>query len=185
VLGEFLMNWKVLSLIVLVFIFGWLTNGVYSQVSKDLSYFEWDSSTNETIQKSLVSSFTEAKLKERNSPADKIKESQIHVTDNSVVIDIQDPEWSKFTDTNSMDPVLDEGANAIHIVPKSENEIQVGDIVAYKSEYADGTIIHRVIEINKDDEGTFYILKGDNNPEPDPGRVRFSQIRRVLVAIIY
>jgi hypothetical protein len=179
------MNWKIVSLVMLVFVFGWLTNGVYSQVSKDLSYFQWDSSTNETVEKGFVSSFTEAKLKERASPTDRIKESQIHVMDNSVVIEIENPEWSKFTDTNSMDPVLDSGANAIHIVPKSESEINVGDIVAYESEYTEGTLIHRIIEINKDEEGTFYTLKGDNNPEPDPGRVRFSQIKRVLVAIIY
>jgi hypothetical protein len=179
------MNWRIVSLIVLVFMFGWLTSGVYSSISSDMSYFEWNSDTNETVQKGFVSSFTEAKLKERVSPYDRIKESQIHVMDNTVVIEIKDPEWSKFTDTNSMDPVLDSGANAIHIVPKSESEIHVGDIVAYQSEYADGTLIHRVIEINKDEEGTFYTLKGDNNPQPDPGRVRFSQIQRVLVAIIY
>jgi hypothetical protein len=179
------MNWKIVSLICLVFVFGWLTNGVYSSISKDMSYFEWDSSSNETIERGFVTSLTDAKLKERVSPYDRIQENQIHVMDNTVVIEITDPEWSKFTDTNSMDPVLDYGANAIHIVPQSESEIHVGDIVAYQSEYAEGTLIHRVIEINEDEDGTFYTLKGDNNPQPDPGRVRFSQIKRVLVAIIY
>jgi len=84
-----------------------------------------------------------------------------------------------------MDPVIDKGANAIHMVPNSPSEIEVGDIVAYKSVYASGTLIHRVVDINVDDKGIYYTLKGDNNPTNDPGKVRFEQIERVLVAIIY
>ena len=84
-----------------------------------------------------------------------------------------------------MVPVLDKGANAIHKVPDSPSEIQIGDIVAYKSKYAEGTLIHRVVDIGADDKGVYYRLKGDNNPERDPGKVRFSQVERVLVAIIY
>ena len=34
-------------------------------------------------------------------------------------------------------------------------------------------------------EGIYFILKGDNNPEQDPGRVRFKQIKRVLIGVIY
>lgn len=119
------------------------------------------------------------------SPADHIPQSDIHVLDGSVIIDIEDPEWAMFTDTNSMDPVLDAGANAIEIVPKSESQIQVGDIVSYKSEYADGTIIHRVVEINQDEDGWYARMKGDNNPSIDPGKVRFGQIQRLVVAVVY
>jgi len=84
-----------------------------------------------------------------------------------------------------MDPVLDEKANAIEIIPKSNNNIHVGDIISYKSDYADGTIIHRVIRIGNDEKGWYCIVKGDNNQSPDPGKIRFNQIKRVLVAIIY
>ena len=31
----------------------------------------------------------------------------------------------------------------------------------------------------------YFIMKGDNNPTSDPGKVRFSQMNRVLIAIIY
>jgi len=122
---------------------------------------------------------------ERDSPGDWIKEHQIHVSSDRVIIDLKDPEWASFTDTNSMDPVIDSHANAIEVVPGSPSEISVGDIVSYKSDYADGTIIHRVIEIGFDEVGWYAIMKGDNNPREDPGKVRFSQVRRVLVAIIY
>jgi len=68
---------------------------------------------------------------ERNSPQDRIKDWQIEVYQNRVVINIDDAQWAAFADTNSMDPVLDKGANAIQIVPKSEDDIKVGDIVSY------------------------------------------------------
>ena len=119
------------------------------------------------------------------SPADRILENQILVTNEKVVINIQGAEWASFTDTNSMDPVIDAGANAIEVMPKSADDIQVGDIVAYESGYAEGTIIHRVVHKSQDEKGIYFVLKGDNNPTSDPGKVRFEQIKSVVVAIIY
>ncbi len=45
----------------------------------------------------------------------------------------------------------------------SEEDIKLYDIVAYK--YQDMVIVHRVIEINKDEDAnkTFYVLRGDSN----------------------
>jgi len=166
------MNKSLISLAILVFLLGWVGSNVYSDVYKDNYSLKIDSPSH------IVS-------KERTSPGDRITEDQIHVYSDTVILEIKNPEWSTFTDTNSMDPVIDQGANAIHVVPESSDEIQVGDIVAYESVYSTGTIIHRVIEIGEDDDGVYYILKGDNNPMPDPGKVRFDQIKRVLVAIIY
>jgi len=122
---------------------------------------------------------------EKDSPGDWIKEDQIKVYNDRIIIDLKDAEWASFMDTNSMDPVLDETANAIQIIPKSADDIHVGDIISYKSDYADGTIIHRIIKISSDEEGWYCIVKGDNNQSPDPGKIRFKQIKRVLVAIIY
>jgi hypothetical protein len=123
--------------------------------------------------------------KEVASPYDRIKEEQIHVYNDKVVIELNNAEWASFTNTNSMDPVLDEGANAIEVVPKSYNEIHAGDIVSYKSSYVEGTIIHRVKSVGYDPEGWYAIMQGDNNPTEDPEKVRFEQIRRIVVAIIY
>ncbi len=119
------------------------------------------------------------------SPSDRITEDQIHVYNSRIIIDLENAEWASFTDTNSMDPVIDAGSNAIEIIPKVPEDIHIGDIVSYESEYADGVIIHRVIQIGNDDGGWYAVMKGDNNPEKDPGKIRFSQIRRVVVAIIY
>ncbi|MBN2422851.1 hypothetical protein JXB41_06495 [Candidatus Woesearchaeota archaeon] len=122
---------------------------------------------------------------EKDSPYDWIKENQIKVTSKNIVINIENAEWATFTDTNSMDPVIDEDSHAIEIIPESPQDIHVGDIVSYDSKYSSGIIIHRVVKTGFDNEGWYAVMKGDNNPREDPGKVRFSQIKRVLVAIIY
>lgn len=121
----------------------------------------------------------------RASPKDRIPESAIAVWQDRVVLDLQDAQWATFTDTHSMEPVISAGANAIHIVPQDADTIQVGDICSYESDYADGTIIHRIIYKGQDEDGQYFIFKGDNLPASDPGRIRFDQIKRCVVAIIY
>ena len=122
---------------------------------------------------------------EQLSPEDHIKEEDIHVYDDRVVIDIVNPYWASFTDTNSMDPIIDEDANSIQIIPQNLEDVHVGDIISYESEYANGVIIHRVVFKGQDEQGIYYYLKGDNNVMRDPGRVRFDQLRRITVGIIY
>ena len=171
-----------------------LYNGVFDNF--DVVFFEKNNNQNKQI---TFNDFVIDKLKpetigmvvavpnppEIPSPADRIKDEQIHVYQDRIVIDLKNAEWAGFTDTNSMDPVIDIEANAIEIIPKSEDEIQVGDIISYKSNYADGTIIHRVIEIGQDNYGWFCRVKGDNLASPDPGKVRFPDIERVVVGILY
>ena len=120
---------------------------------------------------------------ERDSPQNWISEEDIKVYNSGVVIDVKNAEWARFADTNSMDPLFDDGSNAIEIIPNSADEIKVGDIVSYK--YNDISIVHRVVEKGIDEQGTYFIMKGDNNSDNDPYKVRFDQIQRVVVAIIY
>lgn len=116
-------------------------------------------------------------------PKHRINESQIKVYQDKVQIDLANAEWSTFTPTKSMVPFLDKGSYAIQVVPKSPESLQVGDIISYS--YGNDTIIHRIIKTGNDSKGWYAIVKGDNNDQPDPFKVRFSQIKRVLVAIIY
>jgi signal peptidase I len=81
-----------------------------------------------------------------------------------------------------MIPLFDKGANGIRIVPRNEEDIKVGDIITYESD--NGLIVHRVIEIGHDDEGPYFVPKGDNNWFSD-GKVRFEQIKYVTVAVVY
>jgi len=194
---------KLFLVFIVVFLLGWLANSIYGYLisEKSCSYEINNKSIitmNNSKEKNLnyiektkkeKLSFTEnifdKNPTERPSPYDWIKENQIHVYNNKVVIDIKNPEWATFTDTNSMDPIFDYGSHAIEIIPKGPEDIHVGDIVSYKSKYADGIIVHRVIKVSEDEKGWYAILKGDNNKNPDPGKIRFNQIERILVAIIY
>jgi hypothetical protein len=119
------------------------------------------------------------------SPFDHVSDDKIKVYSDKVIIELDDPSWASFTDTNSMDPVLDSGANSIEIKPTSESDIKVGDIISFKTAYSSGIIIHRVAEIGYDENGIFYLTKGDNNPTVDPGKRRFEDVVGIVVGVIY
>lgn len=156
---------------VLIFLFGWYASLVYSDLSFDFSRKEVP--------------FASDKNNKEFAPADRVKENQILVFDDKILINVEDASWSTYMNTNSMLPVIDKGANGLELVPKSEDEIQIGDIVAYESSYVNGLVVHRVIDISEDSKGKYFILKGDSNKEADPEKVRFSQIRYVLIGVIY
>ncbi len=121
---------------------------------------------------------------ERISPYNWINEADIEMRTNGVFIKIDDPRWAIIADTNSMDPVIDENTHVIQKVPKTPSDVHVGDIISYDSGYG-FTIIHRVISTGSDKNGWYAVAKGDNNEHIDPNKVRFKDIRKVLVAIIY
>ncbi len=116
------------------------------------------------------------------APNDWVKERQIQVYDNAVVIEIEHASLSRYAPTGSMIPVLDKDSNGIRIVPESEEDIEIGDIITFEEEGQ--LIVHRVIDKGTDKEGTYFITKGDNNPVSD-GKVRFKDIRYVTIGIIW
>lgn len=118
------------------------------------------------------------------SPTDRIKLDNIKANDSVVLVQIGNSYLSEFTDTDSMLPTLDSGAIGIEIIPRNESEIYEGDIISYS--ISDGSIIiHRVVQIGNDSEGWFAVTKGDSVPFVDKEYVRFSQIRGILVGILY
>jgi len=163
------MKYGLVLVLTFVFVLGWLASTVLSdvQVNNDADY--------------LVYTITSGK--EKPSPSDWVKSEQIRIYDNRIVIEIPNAVYAEFADTNSMDPVLDAGTNGIEIKPESPDDIQVGDIIAYRADV--GVIIHRVVEKGIDSEGIYFITKGDNNRQADPQKIRFEQVERVLVALIY
>jgi hypothetical protein len=151
------------SLVVFVFLLGFLVS--------------WTINSAILVSGSLIS-------EDQLSPRDRITESQIEVFDDKVVLNVAGATWASFTDTNSMDPSLDIGANALQLIPRQANDVSVGDIISYINE-DNQRIIHRVVYKGADREGVYFIVKGDNNRVSDPGKIRFEQIDRVLFAIIY
>ena len=119
------------------------------------------------------------------SPHDRISEDKIHVYEDKIVIDVQGASWATYADTNSMDPVLDKGVNGIEIKPQGEDDLHIGDIVAYEPDKFRGLVIHRIVNIQEDEEGKYFTLQGDNNQNTDPEKVRFNQIQWVLIGVIY
>lgn len=176
------------ALFVLIFLLGALSASVVYEVSFVKQAINAQPNIPEVPAQSVVqtvSDLTTGKALDRISPGDHVKESQIKVYNDKIELEIPNAIWSRFTNTHSMDPFLDDGSNGIEIVPQSENDIKVGDIISYQATWTDGVIIHRVISIGKDDNGTYFIIKGDNNPVQDPEKVRFNQIKGILVGIIY
>lgn len=93
--------------------------------------------------------------------------------------------------TNSMDPVFDEGNNCILIRGADEENqrilvdfIKVGDIVVW-AESETKLVIHRVVKIGRDSKGRFFRFKGDNCWFQDPWIIRDSDIRWLSVGVIY
>ncbi|MBI2135897.1 hypothetical protein HYU06_02390 [Candidatus Woesearchaeota archaeon] len=169
----------------IIFLVGWLASSVYSEVASNYSQpktFEILEAENKPAGSENVKSDYN---NEKSSPGDHVKESQIHVLKDKIILDIKDASWARFTDTNSMDPVIDAESNSIELKPKTTEDVKVGDIISYHSEYADGLIIHRVIEVGQDNDGWFVRVKGDNLAKEDPGKIRFSQIEGVVVGVIY
>jgi len=117
-----------------------------------------------------------------NAPFDFISEDDISVYEDKIIIEIENYTLSRYDSSESMIPVFGESATGVGIKPNSKDDIHVGDIISFRQE--DIMIVHRVVEKGIDDKGYFFITKGDNNILGD-GKIRFSEIDSVLVALIY
>jgi signal peptidase I len=121
---------------------------------------------------------------DRASPSNWIPIEDIKLGEDFAKINIPNAQWAKVADTKSMDPVIDGNSIVLQTTPKKE-QLNVGDIVSYQPKGENYLIIHRIIAIAEDDQGWYAITKGDNNEQPDPRKVRFEQIKKVVVGIIY
>jgi len=117
-----------------------------------------------------------------NAPNDWVDSEDIIVFDDMILLRVENATLSSYAGSGSMKPVFDEGANGIRVVPRSEDEIEVGDIVSYR--FGDMLIVHRVVEKGIDNEGVYFVMKGDNNLIADE-KVRFGQIEYVTIGVIW
>ena len=153
----------------LVFLIGWLSNTVYSEIR-----FSGLQTPLELFNNS-----------ERPSSGDHTSLDKIMVYDDFAVINISGLSLAQYEDTNSMDPIIDSEANGLEVIPREE-DLDIGDIVAYRSNKIDGLIVHRIVGNGTDENGVkYYILKGDNNSKPDPEQVYFDQIEYLLVGVLW
>jgi len=162
------MRYLVIMLGIVLFMLGWYTAGVYSVVSTGNIEIPYQVSGSE-----------------KASPGDWVGENQILVYKDRIEIRVQNASWSRYADSNSMDPLLDKGTNGLELVPERAEDLEIGDIIAYTADWVDGTVIHRIVELGEDEKGWYAITRGDNNGYRDPQRVRFSDIKYVLIGLIY
>lgn len=90
--------------------------------------------------------------------------------------------------TPSMEPTI-QCSDTLIIQKRIEVNLSVGDIIIFAPVNFDNVdkfntmISHRIVGMGQDENGTYYITKGDNNPYPDPGIIRDIHIHYKIVGI--
>jgi hypothetical protein len=118
--------------------------------------------------------------------ATKISRGDILLKNNSFEIEVPSRELALLEFANvsfSMSPTVSPLNHAVAFVPQSEFDIHVCDVISYYD--GQRNVFHRVMSIEHDQLGTYYVVKGDNNTLPDDEKVRFSSVNYVMLAIIY
>lgn len=163
------MKWLLTFTVALIFALGWLSNSVFSEIRYSGLQAPLDILNNS----------------ERLSSSDHTDVNKIQVYDDFAIINLSGLSLAKYEDTNSMDPLLDSEANGLEIVPREE-DLNIGDVVAYRSNKVDGLIVHRIVNESVDENGNkYYVMKGDNNSKPDLEPVYFDQIEYLLIGVIW
>jgi len=92
--------------------------------------------------------------------------------------------------SGSMEPVFYRGdivvverASFLGINEFDPSETQIGDIVVYDAAWFNDPVIHRVINITEVDGKKYFVIKGDNNKEPDPYLVEEERIEQRVITI--
>ena len=160
--------------ICVIFLFGFLSANVVSYV-----YMYG-------LESPFSNNFGLLGVNSEETPSDFIQERDIKIYDDKIVIEVPGTSLSRYAPTGSMRPVLDYGSNGIRVVPESEESIEIGDIITFRQQIDEKSylIVHRVIDKGEDNQGTYFITKGDNNSITD-GKVRFKDIRYITIGVLY
>ena len=121
-------------------------------------------------------------VKNIESGSNWIDRANITLFSDKVIIKVANSTLGSYTDTGSMEPIMNENTKGIEIRPENEEQILVGDIVVFRD--GDRLIAHRVVEKGIDEVGVYFITKGDNNDFSD-GKIRFSDIESVVVGVVW
>jgi signal peptidase len=81
------------------------------------------------------------------------------------------------------DVVVIEKTNFLGINEIKASDLKVGDIVIYQATWFKEPVIHRIVGTGTLQNGTtYFIIKGDNNPVPDPSPVYQDQVMAKVVS---
>ncbi|MBB1020263.1 signal peptidase I [Dietzia sp. E1] len=85
--------------------------------------------------------------------------------------------------TGSMSPTIPTGSVAV-VKEISADEIRVGDVITVDREEGQLPVTHRVVEVYPQSPGEALVqMKGDANPNVDPGMYRVETVRKVLWSV--
>ncbi len=122
---------------------------------------------------------------ELHSPCDRIKSDDINIDEDKITIWLSDADTTNVKGSGSMSPTFAGESDLLYVVPQKESDICVGDIIVYKESKEARSVVHRVIKIEEDALGTYFITKGDHNKGEDSFKPRFNNIKWVVVGILY
>lgn len=87
------------------------------------------------------------------------------------------------SNTNSMDPLFDDGHTLLVQPITNYSDLIVGDMVVYDIGY--GLIAHRICEIYLEHEEWRYRVWGDNNGNKDSVILAASHLKYLIIGIFY
>lgn len=91
------------------------------------------------------------------------------------------PVYPSVVATGSMNPMIKPGD--MILVKKIEGDkVNTGDVIQYRKSTI--LISHRVIEVNRDDNGKSYRTMGDNNSGPDLDLVKPEQVKGKIIYVV-
>lgn len=114
---------------------------------------------------------------------DRITGNQIHLYKDKLVIAAEGLMYAKVEDTKSMEPILSKNSHTIEAFPVIEN-LKAGDIISFYEPSVSTVVVHMIIEIGYDEQGWYARTSGYNNVYADPWKVRFENIKGVVVGVL-
>ncbi len=119
-------------------------------------------------------------VKERDTPKDRIKEEDIQLRHNSVIINIPGASLSKLDDKSSRESLFSSHSEGLVMNVSSPSELKAGDIVSYFSPSKQMMVYGRISHIGEDKEGWYAQFSSEGRR-----RIRFNRIEKVVVAVLY
>ncbi len=107
------------------------------------------------------------------------------LSEEAFVVKYSNVNLSSVTDTKSMHPTITADHTAVFTTKFSPSDLRIGTIIAYNSPSFSIPIMHRIIDISSDSQGTCYVLQGDNNLSPDPDCVRPQEIIGIVIGTVF
>ena len=122
-------------------------------------------------------------IQEKPSPSIRIGQDNLAFLPDKVVISYPGIKGSSYSDTNSLDPYIDDGMTGLSIPVNSETKLYIGDIISYKQ--GNKVYTHIISAIEPNSNGNIYIVNGTYNKVLLSTRVSHEEVLFVKVGNIY